>query len=125
MIGALRDQRIDLYIFSDCPARNYYTENGQAVEWSSYQKRLPQIENVYEYHSASLKMSLDMMVDSDIFIGSRSGLTQIVSLLTSKTSIVPECWLSYEGHINTLVIPPDLTLNTLNKVYSFMKEQGI
>jgi len=95
MILRNTQQQIAIYIFSEGRDGIYHSESGQAVSWKAYFQNTP--HEVHECIDSDVMSSFYYLLNADILIGSKSGMSHLAGLLNQQMKIMPKMWYAYRG----------------------------
>lgn len=95
IIAKLTKASIAVHIFSEGKDGQYYSENGSPFSWKLALREIN--SEVIEYIDSSFIETFHHLVNADIFIGSKSGMTHISGIIGNQIKIVPKMWHSYRG----------------------------
>jgi hypothetical protein len=86
---------VSISIVSEGIGGQYCSENGQRFNWHS----VSELKNcsIVEYIDRPFVDSFRLLVNADILIGSKSGMTHLAGLLGDQIKLVPKMWHSYRG----------------------------
>lgn len=86
---------IEVYIVSEGVGGQYCSENGQPFSWTD---ALPAGRcKVFEWIDRPFIDSFRLLVNCDVLIGSKSGMTHLAGMLGDQVKLVPRMWHSYRG----------------------------
>lgn len=86
---------IAIHIFSEGKDGKYHSESGAPFSWKSYFENLS--HEVYEHIDSDFKSTFHHLLNADILIGSKSGMSHLAGMLSKQTKIMPKMWHSYRG----------------------------
>ena len=86
---------IAIHIFSEGKDGKYHSERGAPFSWKSYFENTPHV--VHEHIDSDFKSTFHHLLNADILIGSKSGMSHLAGMLSKQTKIMPKMWHSYRG----------------------------
>ncbi|MBU3581063.1 hypothetical protein ICN19_03410 [Polynucleobacter sp. AP-Capit-er-40B-B4] len=86
---------IAIHIFSEGNDGKYHSERGTPFSWKSYFENTPHV--VHEHIDSDFKGTFHHLLNADILIGSKSGMSHLAGMLSKQTKIMPKMWHSYRG----------------------------
>lgn len=119
IITKLTKASITIHIFSEGKDGRYYSESGSLFSWKLALREID--SEVIEYIDSGFIDTFHHLVNADILIGSKSGMTHIAGMIGNQIKIVPKMWHSYRGANKILEIfglPKEEEL----KIKKFLKE---
>lgn len=93
---------VTFHIFSEGKNGQYYSEKGIPFSWKNALQHINC--EVIEYIDSELIKTFHHLVNADILVGSKSGMTHISGMMGDQIKIVPQMWHSYRGAKKTLEI---------------------
>jgi hypothetical protein len=112
---------VAIYIFSEGKDGQYYSENGAPFSWGEHFKQLPY--EVHEYIDSDFLSTFHHLLNADILIGSKSGMSHLAGMLSKHIKLMPRMWHSFRGSEKILELAGSLE-NSLDKesISSFIKQ---
>lgn len=89
------DRPMHITVLSEGRDGKYCSEMGQYFSWPEALAHLPC--SVEEKIDHDFMESFDHLVEADVLIGSKSGMTHLAGLMSDKLKLVPGMWHSYRG----------------------------
>jgi hypothetical protein len=97
------NRKFAIHIFSEGKSGVYHSELGIPCNWNMY---FPNTNHeIYESIDTSFTSTFHHLIEADILIGSKSGMTHLAATLSQNIKIVPKMWHSYRGSPNVLELP--------------------
>jgi hypothetical protein len=96
IIQHLSNEKITLHIFSEGVNGQYLNERGQPFSWS---KNFSSHQNILvrEWVDSSFIKSFHHLINADVLIGSKSGMSHLAGMFNNQLKIMPKMWHSYRG----------------------------
>ena len=112
---------VAIHIFSEGKGGQYYSENGTPFSWREHFKQLPY--EVHEHIDSDFLSTFHHLINADILIGSKSGMSHLAGVLSEHIKLMPRMWHSYKGSEKILELA-DLLENGLDQesISSFIKQ---
>lgn len=88
-------KNIAIHVFSEGKDGKYHSESGTPFSWKSYFSNTPHV--VHEHIDSNFKSTFHHLLNADILIGSKSGMSHLAGMLSNQTKIMPKMWHSYRG----------------------------
>jgi hypothetical protein len=86
---------IAIHIYSEGKNGIYQSEKGMPFSWKEYFANTPY--DVKEYIDSDFKSTFHDLLNADILIGSKSGLSHLTAMLGDQIKLMPYMWHSYKG----------------------------
>jgi hypothetical protein len=103
-------KRVAIYIFSEGKEKRYLSENGKFINWAS--DYFPNNTcDIFELIDHSFTDTFHHMLNADILIGSKSGMTHLAGMLGNQIKLVPKMWHSYRGADKILELDASVPVN--------------
>ena len=106
------NQSVAIHIFSEGKDGQYYSESGAPFSWKEHFKELPC--EVHEHIDSDFLSTFHHLLNADILIGSKSGMSHLAGMLSGHIKLMPRMWHSYRGTEKILELADSLEKN-LNK----------
>jgi hypothetical protein len=112
---------VAIHIFSEGKDGQYYSENGTPFSWKEHFKQLPY--EVHEHIDSDFLSTFHHLINADILIGSKSGMSHLAGVLSEHIKLMPGMWHSYRGSEKILELAGSLK-NSLDResISSFIKQ---
>jgi len=94
---------VAIHIFSEGRDGQYHSEHGEPFSWKNYFRG-----NTYEIHEhidGDFLSTFHHLINADILIGSKSGMSHLAGNLSTQLKIMPKMWHSYRGCNQLLELP--------------------
>jgi hypothetical protein len=121
--AALNNPRkpVAIHIFSEGKDGQYHSENGAPFSWREHFKKLPY--EVHEHIDSDFLSTFHHLINADILVGSKSGMSHLAGMLSEHIKLMPGMWHSYRGADKILELVDSLE-NNLDKesISSFIKK---
>jgi len=103
LILATTHQPLAIHIFSEGKHGLYQSEKGESFSWAQYfaYSGHPVIEHI----DTPFLETFHHLLNADLFIGSKSGMTHLAGMLGNSVKLVPSLWHSYRGAQDLLEVP--------------------
>jgi hypothetical protein len=94
---------LSIHIFSEGKHGLYQSEKGESFSWAQYfaHSGHPVIEHI----DTPFLETFHHLLNADLFIGSKSGMTHLAGMLGNSVKLVPSLWHSYRGAQDLLEVP--------------------
>jgi len=110
---------VQVYIVSEGVEGRYCSEQGKSFSWAD---ALAKVNcHVVEWIDKPFIDSFRMMVNCDVLIGSKSGMTHLAGMLGDQIKLVPRMWHSYRGTPNVLELGDQLENADLARVKAIIR----
>lgn len=86
---------VAIHIFSEGINGRYYSENGKPFSWIDYFDGAPC--EVYEHIDSDFLSTFHHLINADILLGSKSGMSHLAATLSTQLKLMPKMWHSYRG----------------------------
>jgi len=86
---------IAIHIFSEGSNGQYHSEHGSPFSWKEHFKSRP--FEVHEYIDSDFMGTFHHLLNADLLIGSKSGMSHLAGTLGNQIKIMPTMWHSYRG----------------------------
>ena len=96
------NQKLAIYVFSEGKDGRYHSENGNPFSWKAHFEDTPYV--VYEYIDSDFLSTFHHLLNADVLIGSKSGMSHLAGMLGQHIKIMPKMWHSYRGAIQLLEV---------------------
>ena len=93
---------IAIHIFSEGKDGKYFSENGTFFSWETYFQDAR--HEIIEHIDSSFIETFHHLLNADILIGSKSGMSHLAGMLSKATKIMPKMWHSYRGATQLLEV---------------------
>lgn len=93
---------LSIHIFSEGVNGEYHSENGMPFSWKAQFANSPY--EIHEHIDSDFMNTFHHLVNADILIGSKSGMSHLAGMLSNKIKIMPMMWHSYRGSNRLLEI---------------------
>lgn len=94
---------VAIHIFSEGKDGQYYSENGTPFSWKEYFKQSPY--EIHEYIDSDFLSTFHHLINADVLVGSKSGMSHLAATLNNHTKLMPQMWHSYRGSNHLLELP--------------------
>lgn len=94
------NRKFAIHIFSEGANGLYHSELGIPCKWNEYFPNTA--HEIHELIDTSFTSTFHHLIEADILIGSKSGMTHLAAMLSNNIKIVPRMWHSYRGTPNVL-----------------------
>lgn len=94
---------IAIHIFSEGKNGQYHSENGTPFSWVNHFKKMPY--EIHEHIDSDFLSTFHHLIQADILIGSKSGMSHLAGMLNEKIKLMPKMWHSYRGANQILELP--------------------
>jgi len=84
-----------IHIFSEGKEGQYRSENGAPFSWREHFRDTSY--EVHEYIDSNFMSTFHHLLNADVFIGSKSGMSHLAGMLGKHVKIMPKMWHSYRG----------------------------
>ncbi len=114
-------ESITIFIVSEGINGQYCSENGQPYSWPhaiSSEKI-----HVIEWIDKPFIDSFRLLVNCDVLIGSKSGMTHLAGILGDQIKLVPKMWHSYRGTNNTIELSDKLSTEELSNIFKLINDK--
>lgn len=103
LIFATTHQPLAIHIFSEGKHGLYQSEKGESFSWTQYfaYSGHPVIEHI----DTPFLETFHHLLNADLLIGSKSGMTHLAGMLGNSVKLVPSLWHSYQGAQDLLEVP--------------------
>ena len=81
-----------IHVFSEGRDGQYISEDGAPFSWKSYLKDTPY--KVYEHIDSDFMGTFHHLLNADVLIGSKSGMSHLTEMLGKHIKIMPKMWHS-------------------------------
>jgi len=95
------EPKIAIYIFSEGREGKYLSEEGLSISWKNDYLLNSSCE-IFEFIDHSFVSTFHHLMNADVLIGSKSGMTHLAGMLGDQIKLVPKMWHSYRGAEKTL-----------------------
>lgn len=95
MILRNTQKKLAIHIFSEGKNGTYYSEKGEPFSWKTHFQGSSHAVN--EHIDSNFMSSFHHLLNADLLIGSKSGMSHLAGMLSEKTKIMPAMWHSYRG----------------------------
>lgn len=96
-------QKLSIHIFSEGKDGRYRSELGAPFSWKA------QFQNttceVHEHIDSDFMSTFHHLLNADVLIGSKSGMSHLAGMLGKRVKIMPKMWHSYRGATQLLEVP--------------------
>jgi hypothetical protein len=89
------NKKIAIHIFSEGKEGKYLSENGMPFSWKAYFQDTP--HEVSEHIDSDFIGTFHHLLNADVLIGSKSGMSHLAGMLGTGIKIMPKMWHSYRG----------------------------
>ena len=84
-----------IHIFSEGKDGKYHSESGAPFSWKAHFENTSHA--IHEHIDSDFKSTFHHLLNADILIGSKSGMSHLAGMLSKQTKIMPKMWHSYRG----------------------------
>lgn len=102
VIAQNTNKNLAIHIFSEGKDGLYYSENGTPFSWKNHFEEFP--FEVYEYIDSDFLETFHHLLNADILLGSKSGMSHLSGMLSKRIKIMPKMWHSYKGATQLLEV---------------------
>jgi hypothetical protein len=99
----LSKQEIAIHIFSEGRSGCYHSEIGEPFSWKKHFQNTP--FEVHEHIDSDFMSTFHHLLNANILIGSKSGMSHLAATLGRQTKLMPHMWHSYRGVEKLLELP--------------------
>ncbi len=96
------NKKIAIHIFSEGKEGKYLSENGTPFSWKAYFQDTP--HEITEHIDTNFIDTFHHLLNADVLIGSKSGMSHLAGMLGTCIKIMPKMWHSYRGASQLLEI---------------------
>jgi hypothetical protein len=96
------NQKLAIHIFSEGKDGQYHSENGTPFSWRAHFQDRPYA--VYEHIDSDFMATFHHLLNADVLIGSKSGMSHLAGMLGKHIKIMPKMWHSYRGATQLLEV---------------------
>ncbi len=89
------NKNLSIHIFSEGKDGKYHSENGTPFSWRGYFRDTP--HKVHEHIDSDFMGTFHHLLNADVLIGSKSGMSHLAGMLGKHMKIMPKMWHSYRG----------------------------
>ncbi|QWD64301.1 hypothetical protein [Polynucleobacter sp. MWH-UH2A] len=111
---------IAIHIFSEGKNGQYYSENGAPFSWKEHFRNFPL--EVHENIDSDFKSTFHHLLNADILIGSKSGMSHLAGMLGKHAKIMPTMWHSYRGATNLIEVSDLQTTLNLDAIQYHLQQ---
>jgi hypothetical protein len=120
-IANVSDRHLVVHIVSEGVCGRYCSETGQPFLWDD---ALPKDKcRVFELIDGSFVDSFRRMINADVLIGSKSGMSHLAALLGNQLGFMPRMWHSYKGAPRVLELSDSIDYEELCEVESLVRRR--
>ena len=91
-----------IHVFSEGKNGQYYSEDGTPFSWKSHFQDTRY--KVYEHIDSDFMGTFHHLLNADVLIGSKSGMSHLAGMLGKHIKIMPKMWHSYRGATQLLEV---------------------
>jgi len=109
-------KEIAIHIFSEGKDGQYHSENGIPFSWKTHFQNTPY--EIHEHIDSDFMSTFHHLLNVDILIGSKSGMSHLAGMLGRHIKIMPKMWHSYRGATQLLEVSDkqsELDHNTISE----------
>jgi hypothetical protein len=86
---------VAIHIYSEGKDGRYYSEAGTPFSWKQYFADSP--HEIHEHIDGDFLSTFHHLMNADLLIGSKSGMSHLAGMLNQNIKIMPKMWHSYRG----------------------------
>jgi gliding motility-associated-like protein len=90
-------------IYNRWGSKLYQSEKGMPFSWKEYFANTPY--DIKEYIDSDLKSTFHDLLNADVLIGSKSGLSHLTAMFGDQIKLMPYMWHSYKGTKKVIELP--------------------
>jgi len=94
---------VAIHIFSEGKDGQYHSENGEPFSWKNYFHGTAY--EINEHIDSDFLSTFHHLINADILIGSKSGMSHLAGTLSTQLKLMPKMWHSYRGCNQLLELP--------------------
>ena len=102
VVAQSTNRELAIHIFSEGRDGQYHSESGAPFSWKACFQDTPY--EVYEHIDSDFKSTFHHLLNADILIGSKSGMSHLAGMLGKHIKIMPKMWHSYRGATQLLEV---------------------
>jgi hypothetical protein len=95
-------RKIAIHVFSEGKNGQYHSESGAPFSWMAHLQDTPY--KVYELIDSDFMGTFHHLLNADVLIGSKSGMSHLSGILGKHIKIMPKMWHSYRGATQLLEV---------------------
>jgi hypothetical protein len=109
---------LSIHIFSEGKHGLYQSEKGESFSWAQYfaHSGHPVIEHI----DTPFLETFHHLLNADLFIGSKSGMTHLAGMLGNSVKLVPSLWHSYRGALDLLEVSDTMDEASKDTITQFL-----
>lgn len=118
LIMAQTNKPLAIHIFSEGKNGHYQSELGEAFSWVDYYAHTG--HRVTEHIDTPFLETFHHLLNADLFIGSKSGMTHLAGMLGNSVKLVPSLWHSYRGALDLLEVSDTMDEASKSTITQFL-----
>ena len=95
-------REIAIHVFSEGKNGQYHSENGLPFSWKCHYQDVA--HEVHEHIDTDFLSTFHHLLNADVLIGSKSGMSHLAGMLGKHIKIMPKMWHSYRGATKLLEV---------------------
>jgi hypothetical protein len=118
LIMVQTNKPLAIHIFSEGKNGHYQSELGEAFSWVDYYAHTG--HRVTEHIDTPFLETFHHLLNADLFIGSKSGMTHLAGMLGNSVKLVPSLWHSYRGAPDLLEVSDTMDEASKSTITQFL-----
>jgi hypothetical protein len=120
VVAQSTNRKLAIHIFSEGRDGQYHSESGAIFSWKACFQDTPY--KVYEHIDSEFKSTFHHLLNADILIGSKSGMSHLAGMLGKHIKIMPKMWHSYRGATQLLEVSDQQTELHQDEIEQHLKQ---